>query len=85
MEKLLEQTVAGVLKVGMKKHQLKRLVTDTTVQKKAVVFPTDAMIYPKMRLKLVKNVQLRKIIFWFLDFVQELQFSGRVAPLPYAA
>jgi len=56
------------------------------VQKKAVVFPTDAMIYPKMRLiSLSKMYNCGKIISWLLEFVQELQFSGRVTPLSHVA
>jgi len=56
---LLEQTIRAGLKTGiLKQHQLKRLVADTTVQEKAIAFPTDARLYHKMRLKLVKKAQL---------------------------
>lgn len=59
MEKLLEQTISAGLKTGaLKRHQLKRLVADTTVQEKAIAFPTDARLYHKMRLKLVKKAGL---------------------------
>jgi IS5 family transposase len=58
MEKLLEQTIVAGLKTGtLKQHQLKRLVADTTVQEKAIAFPTDARLYHKMRLKLVKKAE----------------------------
>lgn len=58
MEKLLEQTISAGLKTGiLKQHQLKKLVVDTTVQEKAIAFPTDARLYHKMRLKLVKKAQ----------------------------
>jgi IS5 family transposase len=58
MEKLLEQTIIAGLKTGtLKQHQLKRLVSDTTVQEKVIAFPTDARLYQKMRLKLVKKAQ----------------------------
>ncbi len=58
MEKLLQQTVTTGLKIGaLKQHQLKRLVADTTVQEKAIAFPTDARLYQKMRIKLVKQAQ----------------------------
>lgn len=57
-EKLLEQTIRAGLKTGiLKQHQLKRLVADTTVQEKAIAFPTDARLYHKMRLKLVKKAK----------------------------
>jgi len=58
MEKLLEQTVKVGLKTGiLKQHQLKRLTADTTVQEKAIAFPTDAKLYQKMRIKLVKKAK----------------------------
>ena len=57
-EKLLEQTIKAGLKTGiLKQHQLKRLVADTTVQEKAIAFPTDGRLYHRMRLKLVKKAQ----------------------------
>ena len=57
-EKLLEQTIRAGLKTGtLKQHQLKRLVADTTVQEKAIAFPTDARLYHRMRSKLVKKAQ----------------------------
>jgi len=58
MEKLLEQTIKAGLKTGvLKRQQLKRLSVDTTVQEKAIAFPTDARLYQKMRLKLVKKAR----------------------------
>jgi IS5 family transposase len=58
MENLLEQTVKAGLKTGiLKQHQLKRLTADTTVQEKAIAFPTDAKLYQKMRIKLVKKAK----------------------------
>jgi IS5 family transposase len=62
MEKLLEQTIKAGLKTGtLKQHQLKKLVVDTTVQEKAIAFPTDARLYHKMRARLVKKAQQYKI------------------------
>ena len=66
MEKLLEQTIKAGLKTGvLKQHQLRKLTVDTTVQEKAIAFPTDARLYQKMRLKLAKKagdygIQLRQ-------------------------
>jgi IS5 family transposase len=56
MEKLLEVTVKTGLKTGtLKRSELKRLSVDTTVQEKAVSFPTDARLYQRMREKLVNK------------------------------
>jgi IS5 family transposase len=58
VEKLLEETIKAGLVTGiLKQHQLDKLVADTTVQQKAIAFPTDARLYHKMRLKLVKKAQ----------------------------
>jgi IS5 family transposase len=56
MEKLLEVTIKTGLKIGaLKKTQLKRVCVDTTVQEKAITFPTDAKLYYRMRHKLVRK------------------------------
>ena len=56
METLLLETIKAGLKTGvLKRHHLKKLAVDTTVQEKAIAFPTDARLYQKMRLKLVKK------------------------------
>jgi IS5 family transposase len=58
MEKLLEQTIIAGLKTGvLKHHQLKKMVADTTVQEKAIAFPTDARLYHKMLQKLVNRAR----------------------------
>ena len=54
MEKLLEETVSTDLDIGaLKKASINKLNVDTTVQEKAVSFPTDAKLYHRMREKLV--------------------------------
>lgn len=56
MEKLLEVTIKTGLKTGtIKRADLKRLSVDTTVQEKAITFPTDAKLYQRMREKLVSK------------------------------
>jgi len=56
MEKLLEVTIKTGLKTGtLKKAELKKLSVDTTVQEKAITFPTDAKLYQRMREKLVSK------------------------------
>jgi IS5 family transposase len=54
MEKLLEETIKAGLEIGaLKKTSMKKLNVDTTVQEKAISFPTDANLYHRMREKLV--------------------------------
>ncbi len=54
MEKLLEETITAGLDIGvLKKSSMNKLNVDTTVQEKAVGFPTDAKLYHRMREKLV--------------------------------
>jgi IS5 family transposase len=56
MQKLLEVTIKTGLKTGaLKAIQLKRLAVDTTVQEKAITFPTDAKLYYRMREKLLRK------------------------------
>ena len=58
MEKLLEVTIKTGLKTGaLKRTELKRLSVDTTVQEKAITFPTDAKLYQRMREKLVSKAK----------------------------
>ena len=55
MEKLLKETIETAKRKGvMKARQLERVNVDTTVQEKAVAFPTDARLYHKMRRALVR-------------------------------
>ena len=55
MEKLFYQTLATAQKLGLlQKSHLNKVNIDTTVQEKAIAFPTDARLYYKMRVKLVK-------------------------------
>ena len=56
MEKLLEETIRSGLKTKViKKSSLKKVNVDTTVQEKAITFPTDAKLYHRMRAHLVKE------------------------------
>jgi len=55
MEKLFYQTLATAQNLGLlRKSHLNKVNIDTTVQEKAIAFPTDARLYFNMRLKLVK-------------------------------
>ncbi|KHE91421.1 hypothetical protein S225a_07480 [Candidatus Brocadiaceae bacterium S225] len=54
MEKLLEETIkAGLERGTLKKTSMKKLNVNTTVQEKAINFPTDANLYHCPREKLV--------------------------------
>ena len=78
LEKLLEATIHTALKMkALKPQELQQVNVDTTVQEKAVAFPTDARLYQKMRIALVRrakalNLPLRqsyrfvgkKTLFW---------------------
>ena len=55
LEKLLEETIqCGLDTKVLKRHQVKRVNVDTTVQEKAITYPTDAKLYHRMREKLVE-------------------------------
>jgi len=57
-EELLKQTLESGLKVkAIKAHQFKRANVDTTVQEKAIRYPTDAWLFHKARERLVKEAQ----------------------------
>jgi transposase, IS5 family len=55
-EKLLQATVETAKKCGLlKSSDVSRVVVDTTVQEKAIAFPTDGRLYHKMRISLVRE------------------------------
>lgn len=52
MEKLLEETIVAGLEIGvLEKAGMNKLNVDTTVQEKAISFPTDAKLCHRMREK----------------------------------
>jgi transposase, IS5 family len=56
LEKLLEATIHAALAMkAMRPQELQKLNIDTTVQEKAIAFPTDARLYHKMRAALVRR------------------------------
>jgi transposase, IS5 family len=58
LEKLLESTIVAGLKTKvLKRTSLQRLNVDTTVQEKAVSFPTDAKLYHRLRIKLANEAK----------------------------
>ena len=57
-EKLLKATVEAAKKVGLlRSSDVEKVVVDTTVQEKAITFPTDGRLYNKMRLALVREAK----------------------------
>jgi len=62
MEKLFYQTLKTAQNLGLlKKSHLDKVNVDTTVQEKAIAFPTDARLYYKMREKLIVEAEKRGI------------------------
>jgi len=58
LETLLAETIQTGLKTKvLKRTSLQRLNVDTTVQEKAITFPTDAKLYHRLRLKLVREAK----------------------------
>ena len=56
LEKLLEATIHTALAMkAVRPQELQKVNVDTTVQEKAIAFPTDARLYHKMRLALVRR------------------------------
>jgi len=56
LEKLLGESIAVGLKTGtIRKEHLTRVNVDTTVQEKAIAFPTDGRLYDRARLQLVEE------------------------------
>lgn len=62
VEKLLSETIDTAKRVGLLPEKLcRRVNVDTTVQEKAITFPTDAKLFHKMRENLVKAAKKRAI------------------------
>ena len=58
-ETLFKETIQSAIKNGyLKTKDCQKVSVDTTVQTKAVRFPTDARLYDRMRSKLVKSPQI---------------------------
>jgi transposase, IS5 family len=58
LEKLLKEVLATAVRSGaLSKKDLECVIVDTTVQEKAVAFPTDARLYQKARVAVVREAQ----------------------------
>lgn len=63
VEKLLTETINTAKREGLLPKKLCRQVNvDTTVQEKAITFPTDAKLYQRMRVALVKAAVKRNAV-----------------------
>ena len=61
-EELLKETIrCGLENKVIKRHHVKRVIADTTVQEKAIAYPTDANLYCKMIKDLVRFAREHKI------------------------
>jgi IS5 family transposase len=77
MEQVFYQTLATAQKLKLlKASHLHKVNVDTTVQEKAIAFPTDARLYDKMRCKLVKAAKEHDI-----DLRQSYRRLGETALL----
>src|SRR5258707_2714670 len=58
MERLLQETIAAAQRQqALKPTEIRRANVDTTVQEKAIAFPTDARLYHRARCVLVREAQ----------------------------
>lgn len=74
-EELLRETLQAGLKMdAVRAYQLRRVNVDTTVQEKDVRFPTDARLYDRARVRLVKAAKDRGI-----ELRQSYARKGKVA------
>ena len=73
LEKLLEATIQAALALkAMRPQELVQVNVDTTVQEKAIAFPTDARLYHKMRAALVRRAQSLGLVLR-----QNYRFKGK--------
>ena len=72
-EQMLRETIEAGIKMGaIRPAQLKRINVDTTVQTKAIRFPTDARLYHRCRERLVKAARREG-----LEIKQSYQHVGK--------
>jgi transposase, IS5 family len=63
LEALLAETIRLALKhKQVTSQQLRKVTVDTTVQEKAIAFPTDARLYTRMLLRLVNLAKRRGVL-----------------------
>ena len=75
LDALLEETILVAQEIkALKRTAIKHVNVDTTVQEKAIAFPTDAKLYQKMRVTLVREAQQQDI-----RLRQSYRFVGKKA------
>jgi len=83
LEALLTETIRLALEYKqVTSQQLRKVTVDTTVQEKAIAFPTDARLYTKMLLRLVNFSRKRGILLrqtYIRKAPQILKQQGRYA------
>jgi len=73
LEKLLEATIHTALAMkAVRPQEFQKVNVDTTVQEKAIAFPTDARLYHKMRVALVRRARSLGIVLR-----QSYRFKGQ--------
>ena len=73
-ELLLKVVIETALKMkALKPGDLKKINVDTTVQQKAIAFPTDSRLYLKMRLVLASDIWRRR-----QSIIKRPHFEGRL-------
>jgi len=73
LEKLLEATIHAALSMkAMRPQELQQVNVDTTVQEKAIAFPTDARLYHKLRAALVRRAKSLGLVLR-----QSYRFKGK--------
>ena len=73
LESLLVATIhTGLTIKAIKPQELRQVNVDTTVQEKAIAFPTDARLYQKMRVALIRRAKQLK-----LPLRQSYRFIGK--------
>ncbi len=73
LEKLLETTIRTALAMkAVKPQEFQKVNVDTTVQEKAIAFPTDARLYHKMRVALVRRAKSLGLVLR-----QNYRFKGK--------
>jgi IS5 family transposase len=73
LEKLLEATIKTALAMkAMRPQELEKVNVDTTVQEKAIAFPTDARLYHKVRVALVRQAKSLGLVLR-----QNYRFKGK--------
>jgi transposase, IS5 family len=73
LEKLLEATIhSGLAMKAVRPQEFEKVNIDTTVQEKAIAFPTDARLYHKMRVALVRRARALGLVLR-----QNYRFKGK--------